>query len=644
VKRLQAYLGRRDPTEQDDAQENVRRLTEINTLLNARLVSMEHILRLQEAAVSQHNAALLGSTHSAEEPAGAYTLLQQWRTKTYELLVQQATAEVVRKQEAKRAVEAMQVVQQQIASKDLEINLLRHSCHDREAQVSLHQVTNTKLTEDFEVLQAKHIQAVSLGLDDRAAAIGLLQMAKSVAADFQQRMAVLATKEVQLDLYAKRLDFGLSRIRTIMHCIELAKQRNQPLVAAGLAALQAEAEATEGRAGVGGGGAEEESGTGAATAAVTTDEGGARGEEGGAVPAGGSGRYGELRAVVLLLQGEVQQLSKERDYLMARTKEDAALLGERTQAARTAIQDELTAAKTSTAELQQQVSAFTAEQLQWYATEEELRAALADHSAQLTTLKAERVAEAQLQQVAIIEQTTASRLEHSRTVDELQQKLQAAVADAAKAQALQRQAEWQLQRGEEKAATEESVQRQELKKRLHQAETQLRLITTERNLLVTNLRKVQPTTHAPTNAPAPTLALPTPTVEPAINRIVASPPSPAAVPDVSTHRWEDHPQPLVRGAARTPTPTGSTSTSTSTSRSPGRTIGGISWQAAPSPTARADDDETTPRTDTLSPIPAEARVRSAATADTPPTDHPQPPRPYNAQALYDLSTELLGEE
>jgi hypothetical protein len=61
----------------------------------------------------------------------------------------------------------------------------------------------------------------------------------------------------------------------------------------------------------------------------------------------------------------------------------------------------------------------------------------------------------------------------------------------AEAKALQRQAEWERTRAEEKAAANESSKLQDLTKRLHETETQLRLVSMERNVLASNLRKME---------------------------------------------------------------------------------------------------------------------------------------------------------
>jgi hypothetical protein len=151
VKRLETYLGTRDPTvsatsvaapepkqrwkqqleQQHRAEASIGRLATVNQLLRARLAALEQILTIQETTLTAHNGGAVtlntikqphlqssssgdgsdGDKHATGSgwggvggrPASAtptevrseagHTLLRRWRTKTFELMIQLASAE-----------------------------------------------------------------------------------------------------------------------------------------------------------------------------------------------------------------------------------------------------------------------------------------------------------------------------------------------------------------------------------------------------------------------------------------------------------------------------------------------------------------------------------------------------------------------
>ena len=119
--------------------------------------------------------------------------------------------------------------------------------------------------------------------------------------EFTRRFEVLAEKEAHLKLLVKRVNFALGRVATIGHCVGLNTVRVRAvLTAQQLAASGHEHESRK--------------------------------------HAQGDASEGEPNAntedLVAVLQAEVLHLTKEREFLMAKTKEDAGLLEQRTELAR----------------------------------------------------------------------------------------------------------------------------------------------------------------------------------------------------------------------------------------------------------------------------------------------------------------------
>ena len=401
----------------------------------------------------------------------AQSLLHQWRSKTLDLMVQLASSQLVHGRECEEHVRRARVLEETVKSKTVEIDLLRHACEDRSTQVSLSRAQAQAAQEDLEVQRALHVQMQVQGAADRAAVRELFAAAQRVNADVQHRFDAVAEKEAALRLLVRRVNFALGRVATIGHCLELKASRSKA------ARLQLAAQQT-------------------LNATAPTQAGHGKGV--------GTAQGDDL---AVALQAEIQHLTKEREFLIAKTREDSALLDERTDLARRAIEKDYDNACAARDTLREQNALLEAKVAQTAearsCAQQQVRRGeevIEDLGAQLARLKTEAEA-------SIARHTAAAQAEHRTLIADIRAKLHKASEEAAKNEALLRQAERQVEREKEKAQHGASVQVQDLQKRLLQAETQLRAAVGERNTLIANLqcyRRVQSMeSGATTSAPAP---------------------------------------------------------------------------------------------------------------------------------------------
>lgn len=538
---------------------------------------MERVLALQEVTVTQHSvaeaevggAAAAGfdspnhrsgsGSRSSNAPAGipsaACTLLQQWREKTYQLMVQQAAAALVHAAELSAA-------QQAVSNKGAELEVARQEVQSAEAQARLNQAAAAALREDLDVVHAKLSHAETANAKKLAAVAEGQDALNALEAEARSLRARAAALEAGAAIHATEAD-------ALASLLAAAERKHAE-------ALQRAAASEE---------ALSEAGTAAVAASLREDQLERRREEAAAAAARSDTRIAALEAA----------LAKASQDAAAAAADAAAALAKETAAVDAAL-----------------------------AEAAGVKATLASKESQVALLEAKLVEDVQKSRAEAAELVAATQAEHAAALDSLRGKVQTALSDCSKAEALQRQAEWERKRGEEKAANEESVKVQDLSKRLHEAETQLRLVSTERNLLACNLRKVVATDDRLLQ------------VQDGVRRRATLPPGSNA---------ERSLQDAVHASAAAPA---------EAAASPGRRHGAISWVSAPPaqpalphPPAAAEDKglangdvasdaDAQPRADTLELLRADSRAgapqQSVWTSA------------HSARSLLQISADLLGAD
>lgn len=424
-------------------------------------------------------AFFIGTSHTNDALIQVgWLLLPVIDVQVFELLVQAAAAEQARAGEACREQEERAAVETQLSEHKVQVELLRHSCSDREAQIKLHQANADAALEALEVLRAQHA-ALSVSSFEHTKAVKLMaNWIQNTAVNVDATFHAVNTRLTQLELYIKRVAFALGRVQTIGHFLERRAILDTTPSTAG--PLQDASAATG-----------ENSTVTAAQLAVSS----------------------QLDEVIEVLQAEVDELSRERAHLISKSRDDAAQLESRVEAARADFADELVEARRIAAMQEQSCSNMALELEQFKAaaaadqTERGKAAARCneEHAAEISRFEVEVAAlKAELSRVkAELDQTTMSSREHvamqlatagaahATEKGQLLAKLHAAEAEIIKSRTMREQAERDAARAREQAAESENTRHEDLRNRLSKAETQLRSVTAERNVLIANLRKLR---------------------------------------------------------------------------------------------------------------------------------------------------------
>eukprot|EP00039_Didymoeca_costata_P033423 m.42280 g.42280 ORF g.42280 m.42280 type:complete len:1020 (-) comp9864_c0_seq4:126-3185(-) len=501
VKRLQAYLGTRDPSHNDinAAKSEIKRLGEQNELLKGRLSAMEQIIKIQEntladgglghVTMNRGNSGYSGFRVSSEKVQNIkIDLLEKWRTKVFTLMVSQTSKDMEFRKELTSSVNQLAVVEEKLQQKTNENEFLRHSCQNLEARLNLMETENEAhvaraqaLQESLETTQASKTR---LQCDMEMIA----KQAKDTNNQYQSNTQRVNEALHRLDVYSKRIDFAFGRIQTVKHLLSM---RDANVETENLDVNDKE----------------------------KTSDGG-------------------NQDLIEVLQAEVAQLTKDRDLLMLKTKKDADTFAERVKAATEAVQTKAKEQESKIEDLQNQVRSLTdtnnnlnqsesfmkKELLQCQkaiqdkeALESEmnskveglqltinsmttkndnlsrvgstLKLELEESKQALKALRSQTISELQAQDKENLEIVQIMEDKHNHAIQELQTQITTMKQEVKEAKDNVCTLEKQLERA--KSKVQQSVEIQDLKERLQRTEKQLKIVIVERNTLLETMKHAE---------------------------------------------------------------------------------------------------------------------------------------------------------
>lgn len=177
-------------------------------LLNIRLNSLNEILKLQETELSK-------APTSGDKNKNESLLLTRWREKVFALMVQQKSADILRKKDDNNWKSKMKDLEQKLSSAHNQIEQLTHALSDREAQLNMESNTCNRL--QAELTEA---QQLALCLDDRVqenvqSAQCLQEFAASVWSKYQENLDILNTAMSSVKAYSQRISFASGRLEML---------------------------------------------------------------------------------------------------------------------------------------------------------------------------------------------------------------------------------------------------------------------------------------------------------------------------------------------------------------------------------------------------------------------------------------------
>lgn len=499
-------------------------------------------------------------------------LLQSWRDKVHALLLQNAAAELA----SRREIEDLQVreaeIKERMEKQSVETRILQHSLEDRHAQLQLALADAEAGREEIVIsrLRIEKLEAELVKRDRDAASVA--DKIQAAATTFAEKSLSVRAATGQLALLDQRISFAIDRTSTLAHVLSLQSKHqtnNQDSV---------------------------DSPNAVTTAADTSDV------------------DNRDERVLAVLRAELERTTKERDFLVLRTREDAETLTSRTEAARAEFAAELAFAVATAEKLGAQVT--TAE------------AASAAAESQVHELTA-RLSEAEADKEALIARTSdaeaAADKKHEAYVAALRDDYEAQLNDArAKSDATRIElgqitaelsaARREVQRAHDKAEADESTRCDELRTRVAELETQIRSISKDRQTLIATLQHFQESARLAS-------------MQNAVATDAPEPPMPSHPP-----KSQQPPSPPLIGRRLAPV-----KASPPPRRSPART----NWQPAPQYDSDGDD---TPRQGPPMATAGDARLRAPYEVVTRPEGKDDVIQAREALLeLQELSARLLGE-
>ncbi|XP_013420329.1 coiled-coil alpha-helical rod protein 1 isoform X2 [Lingula anatina] len=225
IQKLQSYIKQTQEYAQSteawriDKQTMERKLAEVQSvkeglestlqLLHIRLNSLNEILSIQEKELSKTKGEEI-----SEKKKGA-NLLTRWREKVFALLVQQKSADIVRKKDEQNWNAKVSAIEQQLQQALSKNQMLVHSISDKEAQLEIER-NNLKTTQNA----LTKAQELALSLDerlqqDRDKVEILQQLAQCVQEKMtdmdQMQSGILGT----LKSYGQRISFASGRVEML---------------------------------------------------------------------------------------------------------------------------------------------------------------------------------------------------------------------------------------------------------------------------------------------------------------------------------------------------------------------------------------------------------------------------------------------
>jgi hypothetical protein len=362
----------------------------------------------------------------------ALTVLSTWREKVFALLVQNRGRESIHTAETARFARELAEETAALKAKETEATILRNACVDKDTELRRLQAQVDVAMNAVAAERALRLEADARRATAEKAMTELCAVIPRAESDLMQKTAECNAALGRLGVLSRRVSFAVERAKT---CSYLLSAR---------------------RTGRGG------------RAECETDEATADAD---AEP-----------SVASALENEVEQLRRERDYLIEKGAEHDRTFAARVDDARQRFADRVTTAETAAAQGQAD-AARTAEALA--AAEKQLAdaAVTADDRAETATTERERSAALKQREL------DHCRSERDAAVAELERTVVEKAADTAKHKARVVELEHALLRARETTSTEHRSERHEWERQVAQLGDQLEKLSADRNTVAAGLEQ-----------------------------------------------------------------------------------------------------------------------------------------------------------
>ncbi|RMZ94020.1 coiled-coil alpha-helical rod 1 isoform X1, partial [Brachionus plicatilis] len=177
-----------------------------NSSLQIRLKSVNEILTLQE------NQLESGSTNVEKRRIG---LLNKWRCKVYELLIQLKSQEINFKQEKSFDQKEIESYRQQLGDQSIKTKILENIIEDKKAEISVLNSDVTSLNEQVSILKDQNENLESKQKQDLQSSMELKNFVDEIIKNYQLIEESFRTANKKLNHLDQRVEFAKNRLGVI---------------------------------------------------------------------------------------------------------------------------------------------------------------------------------------------------------------------------------------------------------------------------------------------------------------------------------------------------------------------------------------------------------------------------------------------
>ena len=398
-------------------------------LLNIRLKSQNEILLLQENEISKGKEENENDEHDV--------LLTRWREKVFALLVQKKSTELVIKDENRKYTQKLAAVNDELSKAKNQIGVLQHTLADRNAELDIEK-------NQVKTLQAEitHLQQLSIQLDnknqiDMEAVLSLNQFSKQFWDKYQETEEKFRTASETLKKYGQRLVYTNGRLNVL---------QGQFTRREALLKMQLEEKMS-----------------------IKDCENDSNAIE--------------------QLQGELNQLIRERNQLVEQIKEDAILIDEKIKTAKRESEEEVVKLKQNLENATEQLELKTQRSLSLSEKLETTEKYVEELTENVDKLKVEVAKHQSEMEKAVDEQRTMDHNEYTEQMAQLERQVNEARREHAKAVVSVRQMERQCTREKERSTEHVKSIEEYYTKHVDQLQAKVSSLEKDKNILMATLRQ-----------------------------------------------------------------------------------------------------------------------------------------------------------
>ncbi|XP_036363573.1 coiled-coil alpha-helical rod protein 1-like [Octopus sinensis] len=203
-----------------------------NDLLKIQLTSINEILTLQEAELSQYKAKY----HDNEQDE--ILLIKKWREKLFSVMVQHRSAVIQQENDIVKWKEKVSNIQNKLNISENQIQIFNHSLSNKQAELDITINESKKIQDDLANAQETLNSQNTFLQDNQEIMKNLKEFCLSLSGKFEEFYQMFASVNKKLSSYGQRVQFASSRILLIKDI--MAKQKY-------LSKLQQQTELQEGK-------------------------------------------------------------------------------------------------------------------------------------------------------------------------------------------------------------------------------------------------------------------------------------------------------------------------------------------------------------------------------------------------------------